>query len=189
LGLSTDDSNYDEVNTSLTDYLMPKRNREFERYEFRNIKQQTNESVDQFSTRLRQKAETCEFSNKEDEIKSQIIQGCTSRKLRIKCLQEDKSLPDILVLARTMEIADRQSKIMAQSPEIPVNNVRHAQHKPYTMFNKKLSHKSQPDLQRTKKECRNCGGDFPHQSQCPAFGKTFKCCHKRNHFIKECRKK
>lgn len=84
------------------------------------MRQQENESVDQFCTRLRQKAERCEFTNKEDEITSQIIQGCTSRK---------------------------------------------------------------------KKECRNYGGEFPHQSQCLAFGKTCNYCHKRTHFVKVCRKK
>ena len=78
--------------------IMTKKNKEFERYQ----------SIDQYATRLRQKAENCEFTIKEDEIKSQIIQGCTSRKLRTRCLQDEKTLSDISTMARTMEIADRQ---------------------------------------------------------------------------------
>ena len=42
-------------------------------YEFRNMRQQENESVDLFSTRLGKKPETCEFANKGEEIKGKII--------------------------------------------------------------------------------------------------------------------
>lgn len=109
------DSNYDEVKQGLTDYFQPKKNREFKLFEFRNLKQQQAEAIDQFATRLRLKAENCEISNKDGEIKNQIIQGCDSKKLRLKCLEEDKPLKEILTLARTMEIADRQAK--AKEPQ------------------------------------------------------------------------
>ena len=101
-------------------------------------------------------AETCEFANKAEEIKSQIIQGCTSRKLRTKCLQEDRSLSELLLLARTMELADRQSKIMEQSPEI--NKVRQLQKKnTRRMFRKYPSYYQRPAKLQRNKECRNRG--------------------------------
>ena len=84
LNLGDDESNYDAVKSGLTAYFKPQKNLEFEKYEFRNISQRAHESIDQFATRLRQKADNCEFTDKDAEIKSQLIQGCKSTKLRIK---------------------------------------------------------------------------------------------------------
>ena len=39
------------------------------------------------------------------------------------------------------------------------------------------------------KKCKNCGGDFPHRSKCPAIGVECHYCHKKNHFISVCRKR
>ena len=70
LNLSADDSNYDDTKTALTGYFEPKKNKEFKRYEFRNLKQFKDETIDQFATRLRQESENCELADKEGEIKS-----------------------------------------------------------------------------------------------------------------------
>ena len=40
---------------------------------------------------------------------------------------------------------------------------------------------------KKKTNCRNCGGEFPHASKCPAVGKTCNFCRKMNHFEKVCR--
>ena len=66
----------------LTDHFSPKKNRTIEIYVFRQAQQLDGESVAQFYTRLRQLASTCEFTDPEGEIRSQIIQQCTSKKLR-----------------------------------------------------------------------------------------------------------
>ena len=71
----------------LTDHFSPKKNRTFEIYTFRQAKQLDGESVAQFYTRLRQLASTCEFTGPEGEIRSQIIQRCTSKKLRETALR------------------------------------------------------------------------------------------------------
>ena len=124
VGLGGDDSNYDETKEALTQYLNPKKNTEFERYGFRQMKQWKSESADQFATRLRQKAATCEFTDKDAEIKSQIIQGCYSDKLRRKCLEEEKNLSDMMKMARSMEIASRQAKTMTNGDYEDVHAVQ-----------------------------------------------------------------
>jgi hypothetical protein len=63
----------------LTTYFKPRKNTQFEIIEFRNMKQLHGESIDQFSTRLRQKANNCEFSDIDSDIKSQIIQSVGSQ--------------------------------------------------------------------------------------------------------------
>ena len=83
-----------------------------ERYEFKNLQQRKDETIDQLGTRLQQKTENWEFVDKDGKIRSQIIQGCLSRKLHLKCLEDEKQLIDLLTMARTMEIAERQAKAM-----------------------------------------------------------------------------
>ncbi|XP_053381848.1 uncharacterized protein K02A2.6-like [Mercenaria mercenaria] len=134
-----------------------------------------------YVTKLRQKAEHCEFSDKDGEIKSQIIQGCVSKKLRIKCLEEEKELKDILILARSMEMAEKQAHAMDRHDSLPVNKIK-----------KHPSQRRKPENPAYQKEiqkCRNCGGTYPHARKCPALGAKCNYCHKRNHFIGVCRKR
>ena len=68
-----DESGYDETKTALTNSFKPQVNQEFEIFQFRQMKQMDSETVDDYATRLRQKAEYCGFTGKERELKSQII--------------------------------------------------------------------------------------------------------------------
>ena len=114
LNLCADESNYDATKKALCDYFYPKKNKEFERNEFRNIKQGHNETLDKFATRLRQKTENCDFTDKDCEIKSQSITGFYSHRLRTNCLEDDKELQNVSTMARTMEIANKQAKSMTK---------------------------------------------------------------------------
>ena len=59
---------------------------------FRNASQRDDETIEQFITRLRQKAETCEFTKVEEHIRDQIIEKCNSNVLRQKFLEKGKEL-------------------------------------------------------------------------------------------------
>ena len=70
----------------------------YEIYVFRRAKQDVNESIDSYCSRLRKLSATCEFTNVDFEIKTQIIQPCTSQRLRRRALREpDISLADLLL--------------------------------------------------------------------------------------------
>ena len=56
------DDDYEMAMQALTSYFTPKTNIPFERHVFRQARQTEQESVDQFCTRLRQLAITCEFA-------------------------------------------------------------------------------------------------------------------------------
>ena len=61
----------------------------YERRAFRQAKQETNSSLDQFITRLRKLTTYYEYGNNvNDEIKDQVIHTCKSTKLRTRLLQE-----------------------------------------------------------------------------------------------------
>ena len=77
----------------LDDYFSPQVNVPYERHLFRNTKQLSAETVDQFITRLRQRADYCDFGDKMNEqIRDQVIDKCVSHQLRRKLLEKGKNL-------------------------------------------------------------------------------------------------
>ena len=79
---------YANLSEKLTSYFEPMKHTDYEIFKFRNCKQNTNEGIDEYVTRLRTLAKTCEFTDVEKEIKSQIILYTTSTSLRRKALRE-----------------------------------------------------------------------------------------------------
>jgi len=75
------DETLDAAMQALTQYFAPQKSTEFEVYKFRQAKQESHENLDSFHT-FRKHGEHCDFANIDKEIKSQIIQGCTSTRLR-----------------------------------------------------------------------------------------------------------
>lgn len=76
--LAEDADEYTDVMKKLTDHFAPKRNIQYEVYIFRKAAQLPGESLDVYTTRLRMLAKHCEFTDKDNEIKSQIIQSCVN---------------------------------------------------------------------------------------------------------------
>ena len=69
-------------------------------------------------TELRRLAQSCSFVEPEQEILSQLIQHCSSQRLRRMALREpDKSLSDILTMGRLLEQSEAQAKEMEQSQQ------------------------------------------------------------------------
>ena len=74
---------YKEACEALTRYFTPKKNVSFEIFKFRNLKQESHETVDEFHTRLQIASKYCKFGdNKQKEIKAQIELGTSNKKLR-----------------------------------------------------------------------------------------------------------
>ncbi|KAE8601352.1 hypothetical protein XENTR_v10013648 [Xenopus tropicalis] len=71
---STD--NYTKCSKALSDYFSPKTNVRYERYKFRIAKQLPQETMDAFVTRLRELAQSCSFTDVDDEITTQVIVSC-----------------------------------------------------------------------------------------------------------------
>jgi hypothetical protein len=85
---TADDSDYATAKTKLKEYFEPLQNRRYAVYQFRQAKQEENETLDQFHTRLRTLAQTCSFSNVDFEIEQQIITAGTSTRIRKKALRD-----------------------------------------------------------------------------------------------------
>ena len=99
----------------LTSHFAPKQNTEFEVYKFRQAKQSSGEDIMAFLTGLRHMAGLCEFVDANREIKSQLIAGCQSAKLRRRALSDTTMTLDRLIeYARTAELAEGQAANMEQ---------------------------------------------------------------------------
>ena len=110
-----EDKDFDVAVRKLTDYA-PKQNTDFEIYKFRQAIQSPEENLEAYHTRLRKLAATCNFENPNEEIKRQIIQGCTSSSLRRHALKSDKlTLTDLLAKGKRAEVVSLQAKIYQQN--------------------------------------------------------------------------
>ena len=170
-----DDNVYSKTEQALDNYFMPKKNIEYEIFNFRQEKQKPSESLDSYYTRLKTLACYCEFHDVNREIKSQIIQFCCNNTLRLKALQDPTlTLEKMLTLSRSLET----SKLQAAHIENNEKEEAVARIKKNKNFSKNKSNK-----------CFQCGESYPHKDVCPAKGKTCGKCNKKNHLTQFCRTK
>ena len=120
--------NYKTAMDKLDEYFLSKKNVDYETLRFRQASQKSDESLDQFVTRLHKLALHCEFNDVEREIKAAIIQNCTSKQLRRYALREDDmTLDKILSKARSLENSEVQASGMEETRSFapPPENIHH----------------------------------------------------------------
>ena len=99
---------YTVAKKAIDDHFSPKKNAEFEIYNFRLAKQRDGENIDAYHSRLRSLAKYCQFTDTDAEIKSHIIQTCLSTRLRRRALSEPTlTFTQLMDIARAMETAER----------------------------------------------------------------------------------
>ncbi|GFN86957.1 presenilin [Plakobranchus ocellatus] len=178
-----DESPFDKLVSALNQHFNPKVNKEIQRYQFRRMSQ-TTELIDDFYTALRHLAPSCVFTHPEEEIKSQIIAGCRSLKVREKSLNNPNiTLTNLLQFARTCELTQKHAQ-QVEKEFTTVNKLGLAKQRP--------KHDQNHEKPLTHKNCRNCGRKWPHeggQKNCPAYNKTCNSCGKANHFASVCKSK
>ena len=157
---------FDKAVLGANKLLHSKQKREYEIYVFRQAKHEHNDSISAFHTRLRQLSVTCEFADGDREIKTQIVQSCSSHKLRAKALENPShTLTQLLDAGQAMaklsktqaaNIEDKQSvnKLSTcrgnRSPRNRHNYANSNQDGRRPVNKESLSRKSSA-------KCRNCG--------------------------------
>ena len=180
---------YEQVLELLDNHFAPKSNISYERYLLRNIKQNTDENIQQFYIRVKEQATKCDFgASLESEIKQQIILATTSNKLRRYCFR-NQEIPLQKLLLHGKSLADAESQ--AEEIEVAdVNLTRRRFTKTKTEdFGKNNKQGRKGSQTSTTKTCFRCGGNYPHNASCPATGKTCNRCRKTGHFERCCRSK
>ncbi|GFN75606.1 Gag Polyprotein [Plakobranchus ocellatus] len=149
-----DESPFDKLVSALNQHFNPKVNKEIQRYQFR-LMSQTTELIDDFYTALRHLAPSCEFTNPEEEIKSQIIAGCRSSKVREKGLKNPNiTLTNLLQFARTCELTQKYAQ-QVEKEFTTVNKL--------DLAKQRSKHHQNHEKPLTHKNCRNCGRKWPHE--------------------------
>ena len=205
-----EDNDYKEACEALTRYFTPKKNVSFEIFKFRNLKQESHETVDEFHTRLQIASKYCEFGdNKEKEIKAQIELGTSNKKLRRYSFRTPGlTLTQLLDYARTLYETERQAKGIeatnhvitsrrTESEHADVHKIQiNKQRSPNPRTNKMSQHsKRKParakiPTKHTPQRCFRCGYSWPHNNgKCPAEGQKCNNCSKYNHFASVCNSK
>ena len=183
---------FDKACEKLTEYFSLTKNIEYEVYVFRKEKQEIGETLDTYHTRLRRLAATCDFTDIDREIKTQIVQNCSSCRLRRRALRDaDFSLSAMLAEGRAIELSEKQATDIENIREAEVNIAS-------KRFNKKTTQRSQfkkatsnSTVNRENSTCYCCGGKYPHPQNkpCAAKGKICNYCQKSGHFAKVCKAK
>lgn len=179
----TGDSFEDAV-VKFDQYFLPKKNQPVERHVFRKCKQNENESIDSYVTRLKNLAKTCDFGTMlNDAIRDQVIDMCYSTKLRRRLLREkDLTLEKVQDIARASEAADQHS---AQFEEVHINRVQVKRD-----FNAARHQRHDYHSKRKDIECHRCGRTGHIARECTvAMDKTCHKCGKMGHFAKKCKSK
>ncbi len=111
-------SDYKSALKALNDHFNPRKSVEFERFTFRQSHQEPSKNVTQFHVRLQRLATHCEFADKDGEVKSQIIQTCTSKLCRYALRESSLTLAKLFKTARTYELADSDASEIEQSTTV-----------------------------------------------------------------------
>ncbi|KAJ8038504.1 hypothetical protein HOLleu_15949 [Holothuria leucospilota] len=190
-----DETKFEKVLEKFENHCKGKKNTTYERYMFNCRNQQAGENIDSFVTALKALAESCEFGELKDSlILDRVILGISDRQLKQQLLRtEVLTLDKAIGIIRTAAAASAQLDHMtSESSEVHALS-KHSQNrsgKPkYTHVNtpKHPTGSSSRNKSSKKGICRNCGGAFPHDGDCPAKGKRCNFCKKLNHFSKVCR--
>lgn len=177
--LAADDDDYAATKQKLSVYFSPKKNVQYQVYVFRKATQEPGENLDSYHTRLRMLAKNCEFADVDAEIKTQIIQSCASSRLRRKALREpDLTLDELLDHGRTLELSEMHASGIERGAAAAVNALDQKRYPKSSRW---------PEKRSTSNQCRNCGGKYPHDGECPAKNKECRACGKVNHFARQCR--
>jgi hypothetical protein len=164
------DLTYDKVVLALTQHFEPARNKRYERHLFRRCVQSEGESTNDFVTRLRELVATCEFTDEDDALFDQLVEGCLSNALRKKLLEgKERTLADALALARSREVADLQVRTMERSvvggPSTSAQ-VSAVSDRGWECWDCSTGHAKGEDCPAAKSHCGGCGRMGHWKSKC-----------------------
>ena len=179
------ETNYDAAVAALDKYFYPFVNKFYERYRFRQLRQDEIELIDQLVSRLRKQAEKCQFADPDENLLDQLIEKCHDSKVRTKLLEEGNEL----TLAKAMSLARTVESVREEIATNALAASRAADSSVYAVLPRVAP--SAPTKPKQPRVCYRCGrpGHFANDSTCPARQATCSKCNFRGHFATQCRTK
>ena len=191
--------------TRLEKHYVPQKNVTYERHKFRQRKQGSEESIDDFITALRTLARECKFGQLEDEaIRDQLVEGTNEMRVQERLLAEkDLKLDKAIQIARSVELAKEQVKGLKKNEltsATPLNESGVFQVGKSTRPNRNFSQGKFPfrnehfkGKREFKKEtmftskCTRCGLDSHTSEKCGARNARCRKCGKSGHYARVCK--
>ena len=184
--LGDDNTTYDEAIVLFDAHFLPKRNGLFEIYEFGQIAQQEDETFEKYVYRLKQKATTCTFAEKDNWIRNQAVIKCTDQELLRKFLElgDTKHLDDFLKVAREHEAMTLHLRTMSGAASADTACAIRGRVPRRT----REENRDKNSGERKCYRCYRCNkpGHFSRDIQCPARNLECNKCKKRGHFAACC---
>ena len=153
--------------------FLPRKNKDYARFQFGNLTQSRDESMAAYYTRIREIARKCEFTDENEMIRDHLIKTMTSGQLRIKTIRNN------LTLAQILDEAAIDEESSAQAAAIERRLKEESEAKMVKQITKKQT-------REPLKECDRCGTRHAARN-CRAYGAECHKCGKRNHYAKVCR--
>ena len=187
------ENKYERLISLLTAHFKPQINVTYERHVFRQMKQKEEENIDQFVVRLSEKAQYCEFADKNEQIRDQVIQMCKSNRVKRELRKgTNLTLVNLREIARSVESTDEQMKQMTSSGAS--GGMNRVDNKPKYGQSRKFQPRP-PSGARSQSStpvtCYSCGyeGHTNKDEKCPAKGKLRNKCENSGHFASRCKTK
>ncbi|XP_031788338.1 uncharacterized protein LOC116417729 [Nasonia vitripennis] len=183
---------YQQIRNVLIAHFDVKKNKYAESVKFRQIVQLQNESIANFSQRLKQGATFCEYDTFLDRMLiEQLLHGLTDRDMRDEIIaKKPTTFKDAYEIAHTLE-STRQTADEVTSTSNKIHalsySTTHFKHKRYASHtSRSASRKQDHGEQQGQYACYGCG-ERHKCSECPF--RTSEChkCKKRGHIAKVCR--
>jgi hypothetical protein len=81
---------YAQLIRKLDKDFLPRKNKDYARFQFGNLSQQTYENMAQYYTRIRETAKKCEeFANEDEAVRDHLIKTMTNNRLRAKTIRNN----------------------------------------------------------------------------------------------------
>lgn len=152
---------------------------------FRGTMRRKDESVQEYSGRLRELAKHCNFKDESEQILGQFVIGCQMPEFQEECCRtDDLTLTKALELARGYERSKFDMSSLLQQDERV-----HAIASSNNFMGAKLSNHANNNLFRqSAANCGNCGHLRHENSQtCPAKNAKCRLCDRQGHYAAVCR--
>ena len=113
--LKEENDRFDDIIRKLDAHFGAKKNVTYERFIFKQAKQNSDEETASYITRLRTLSETCNFTNAAEEIRDHFVSSCHSKSLKEKLLRiSDLTLDKCLEIGKSKELAKQQAEEMSE---------------------------------------------------------------------------
>jgi len=175
----TPENDYAKAIAALDKYFTPRTNIPYERFIFRRTGIEEGENITRYVTKLKQLAVSCEFADRDDMIRDQVIEKCKSDQLRRKLLEKGSTLTlvDVITISQTYETVTKQSGDIASGGNVM----------PSCADIGKVS-KSSSNINNRRpgsdRQCYRCKSrnHIASSMSCPARGAKCKHCQKEGHY-------